>query len=70
MKNKQLLSYRKCRRLKNMHAFHKTNYDIYAFLRKNHAFLKKIVNIIGEDDTILKNGVIAKENERFCKEKA
>ena len=53
-----------------MHAFHKTNYDIYAFLRKNHAFLKKIVNIIGEDDTILKNGVIAKENERFCKENA
>ena len=53
-----------------MHAFHKTNYDICAFLRKNHVFLKKIVNILETDDTILKNGVIAKENEQFCKEKA
>lgn len=53
-----------------MHAFHKTNYDIYAFLRKNHVFLEELWTLLETDDTILKNDVIAKENEQFCEEKA
>ena len=32
--------------------------------------LRKVWTLLEIDDTILKNGVIAKENERFCKEKA
>ena len=50
-----------------MHAFHKTNSDIYAFLKNNNVFFNNEWALLEKYDTILRMMLLLKKSKDFVK---